>query len=128
MKDRHSWPSNNPDVYWPVEKIPNKKSFDQFYEYHGFEKIKQLDISYEPGYVKVALYMKNDSPKHASIQVSDYLWESKIGSLGIIRHDIFEIEGDYYGYVEQIYKKRINIDEKKIVNFKIFLKKLKRCI
>ena len=48
----------------------------------------------------------------------DIYWESKIGSAGIIRHDLFEIEGDSYGQLTQIYKKLKVVNE--ILLFKDF--------
>jgi len=64
-----------------------------------------MDFSYDNRYTKVALFMKNNKPMHACIQYNSKYWESKIGSGGIIRHDLFEIENNRYGQVVQIYKK-----------------------
>lgn len=102
LKDRWSWPSsswidNNSDI--------SKDSFISFYKYHGFEVCKNLDISYDEKYIKVALYINNSKPKHASIQIDFDWWESKVGQLGIIKHDLFELEDDTYGNVEIIFRK-----------------------
>jgi hypothetical protein len=91
--DKSSWPTGDGN-FWPVKKETTKESFDIFYEYYGFEKI-------------------------ACIQYDDCLWESKIGSLGIIRHDLFEIENERYGQVTQIYRKLRIINE--ILLFKDFI-------
>ena len=69
-------------------------------------------------HTKVALYTKNGIPTHACIQHNYIYWESKIGSAGIIRHDLFEIEGDSYGQLTQIYKKLKVVNE--ILLFKDF--------
>jgi hypothetical protein len=74
-----------------------------------------LDFSYDPKYTKVALYTKDGIPTHASIQIDDTWWESKIGSLGIIRRDLFEIEDNTYGRVSRIYKKLKEIKNENII-------------
>lgn len=53
----------------------------------------------------MALYINNSKPKHASIQIDFDWWESKVGQLGIIKHDLFELEDDTYGNVEIIFRK-----------------------
>jgi len=113
-----SWPHTNGDYYWPVIKKTTKESFDLFYEYHGFKKAS-LDFSYDSRYIKVALYTNKGIPTHACIQYNDIYWESKIGSAGIIRHDLFEIENDTYGQLTQIYKKLKSVNE--ILCFKDFI-------
>jgi len=80
-----------------------------------------LDFSYDPKYIKVALYTNKGIPTHASIQIDDYYWESKIGRLGIIKHDLFEIEDNVYGEVSQIYRKTKAIKERIITKFKRFI-------
>jgi hypothetical protein len=115
LKDKNAWPDG--DGYWPVSNEKTKEAFDEFYEYHGFEKCS-LDFSYDPNYIKVALFLNDGFPTHASIQIDDFWWESKIGQLGIIKHDLFEIEDDVYGEVSQIYKKLKTINE--VLLFKDF--------
>jgi hypothetical protein len=116
-----SWPTDN-DYYWPTKRELTKESFDNFYDHHGFEKLSLLDISYDKRYNKVALYTKDGIPTHASIQIDDIWWESKIGGLGIIKHDLFEIEDDVYGEITQIYRKRLKTNESLITRFKDFIK------
>lgn len=115
-----SWPHDD-NNYWPVKRELNKDSFDSFYGYHGFEKIDFLDFSYDSKYTKVALYCNKGIPTHASLQVNYGYWESKIGQLGTIRHDLFEIEGNIYGDVVQIYRKLKNINETKILKYHQFI-------
>jgi hypothetical protein len=123
-KDVSSFPLDDNTDYWPVKNEKTKKAFDEFYEYHGFEKMNLLDFSYDPNCIKVALYMNNGIPTHASIQVDDIWWESKIGQLGIIRHDLFEIEDDVYGEVVQIYRKLKSTNESKILRYYQFIKNI----
>ena len=105
--------------YWSVKNEKTKESFNEFYEYHGFKQC-YLDFSYDPKYTKVALYTKDGIPKHACKQIDDIWWESKIGQLGIIKHDLFEIENDVYGEVSQIYIKLKKVNE--ILSFNDFNK------
>ncbi len=119
IDNRNSWPTN-PKFYWPVKRELTKESFDLFYEYHGFVKCS-LDFSHDVKYIKVALFCNNiGTPTHASIQVANDWWGSKIGSLGIIKHDLFEIEDLIYGEVTQIYKKLKRLDER-ILSFGEFI-------
>lgn len=110
------WPYDE-NNYWPVKRELNKESFDSFYEYHGFEKIDFLDFSYDPKYIKVALYCKKGIPTHAAIQINENFWESKVGELGIIKHDLFEIENETYGEATQIYRKLKSVNERRILSF-----------
>ena len=117
LKNEIIWTEPN-DRYWPVERELTKYAFDNFYEYFGFDKCS-IDFSYDPRYTKVALYMNNNKPTHACIQYDNKYWESKIGQLGIIRHDLFELEDDVYGKVVQIYRKLKKVNE--ILSFKDFI-------
>ena len=108
------------DNYWPVKNELSIESFELLYTYKGFKKLNYLDISYDPNFIKVAIYTKDNIPTHAAIQINDLWWESKIGRLGIIRHDIFEIENVVYGEVTQIYRKPKLIKERIITKFKRF--------
>jgi hypothetical protein len=81
-----------------------------------------LDFSYDPKYIKVALYTKNGIPTHAAIQSDKVFWESKIGEYGIIKHDLFEIEDSCYGELTQIYRKLKNLNETKILRYYQFIK------
>jgi hypothetical protein len=66
------------------------------------------------------IFCKDGIPTHAAIQIDYDWWESKIGQMGIIEHDLFEIESDIYGEVTQIYMKRKNLTERIITKFKNF--------
>ena len=129
IKDKWIWPYLEDEIYirkynsyWTVKNEISKESFDEFYEYHGFEKLDLLDFFYDPKYIKVALYTNKGIPTHAAIQVDEFFWESKIGELGIIKHDLFEIEDDVYGKVTQIYKKPKPINESIILKYYQFIK------
>ena len=119
LTDRGFWPIKGRDDCWYGINEVTINSFDIFYEHYGFKRCDYLDILYDKNYIKVAIFTKENIPTHASIQIDDNWWESKIGQLGIIKHDIFEIEGDIYGKLSHIYKKKININE--LLNFTEFI-------
>jgi hypothetical protein len=121
LKEDISWPIDTRH-YWPTKRELTKESFDLFYEHHGFEKLSILDFTYNENYTKVVLYTNNNIPTHAAIQIDNTYWESKIGRLGIIRHDLFEIENDVYGEITQIYRKRNILKENLIFKFRDFIK------
>lgn len=120
-----SWPFDN-NNYWPVSRDLTKESFDKFYEFHVFEKMNLLNFSYDPKYIKVALYVNKGIPTHAAIQVDEFFWESKIGELGIIKHDLFEIEDNVYGEVTQIYRKLKPTNESRILRYYQFKRRIFR--
>ncbi len=65
--------------------------------------------------------MRYGIPTHASIQFDEFFWKSKIGELGIIKHDLFEIEDNVYGEVTQIYRKLKSTNESIILKYYQFI-------
>ena len=103
-----SWPTGNEYRYWPIpNKTETKKAFDEFYLHHGYSLIDINNIGYESGYTKVALFVKDNIPKHAAIQLDNTHWESKMGFYEIIKHKLNELEGGIYGNIIQLYSKKI---------------------
>ncbi len=51
----------------------------------------------ETGFQKVALFAKDGLPTHATRQLSDGFWTSKLGALEDVRHALFAISGGMYG-------------------------------
>lgn len=62
----------------------------------------------EKGYDKIALYANQDLPTHAArLWQEDVAWSSKLGDENdIAHHDLESIEGQEYGKVVQIMKRR----------------------
>lgn len=105
-----SWPISDGeiDIYWPISnKTETKKAFDEFYIHHGYSLIDINNIGYESGLVKVALFAIDNIPQHASLQLDNDYWESKLGPREIIKHKLLEMNGGFYGYIVQIYAKKI---------------------
>lgn len=102
--DKWIW-TNEPS--WPID-IPRNLKIDSFkllYNKYGYVECNNGD--YEVGFDKIAFYIKNNNPSHASKQYGN-MWRSKIGSV-ILEHQLEWIsgnDGDNYGYVEFIMKRK----------------------
>lgn len=114
--DMITWPTIHHNFYWLGVYDVSVESFDNLFKRKGFEKLDILDITYDENLTKIALFTNNGLPTHASLQIDEDWLVSKIGSLGIIKHDLFEIENSKYGIAKYIYVKRKYINEK-ILNF-----------
>lgn len=94
--------------YWP-DSIPRDEypeSFLKMYELAGYESCEGADP--EHGFQKIALFVDPDGKvTHASRQLSEGSWTSKLGQLNDIQHATpYSLEGDIYGKVEYILKKK----------------------
>jgi hypothetical protein len=103
--DNRNWwePVAEEGCYWP----PNASwaytlnSYIEAYRSIGFEICETDQL--EPGYEKIAIYVKDDEPTHAARQLSDGAWTSKLGrNVDITHNTLSAIEGDAYGFVQQI--------------------------
>lgn len=117
ISDRWVWPLEPDDsdddditedvVYWPSE-LPLSDSIDNFialFQLYGYELCENGD--YETSMKKVVLYAKNGSCTHASRQLSNGLWTSKMGPLNDIQHGIPEsLEGNFFGKIHCFMKKK----------------------
>lgn len=88
-----------PEVTWP-DGIRNDESVEAIVEYFtstGYVPCDNPEL--EHGYLKVAVFVKDDYPTHACRQLGSQKWTSKMGFDGVdIEHDDLEcIEGDQYG-------------------------------
>lgn len=112
--DRWMWPggveakSIDGFHYWPdgVEDTTDVSSFIKAFVKSGYSLCD--DDSFEVGYRKVALYVKEGSKEctHASRQLSNGKWTSKLGRYHDIQHGSpYTIEGDVYGKVHCIMKR-----------------------
>lgn len=68
----------------------------QFYLDSGYAKCESG--ASEEGYKKVAIYVNQDGPTHAALQLDSGHWTSKLGSSEDIEHDtVMALEGALYG-------------------------------
>lgn len=110
VNTRWEWPpldniSPEDDEYWPagVENSERIEAFIQNFKIKGFECCDNDAL--EQGFQKVALFAKNGVCTHASLQLSDGKWTSKLGYLNDITHSLYALEGELYGCVACIMKK-----------------------
>ena len=104
--DMTTWWSHVNGYHWPnASRTPAISSLVEVFEGLGFEQCG--NATYEEGFEKVALYVKNGDWKHASIQLQDGAWSSKLGPDEDIRHDTPEsVSGDSYGEIHCIMRRR----------------------
>ena len=100
------WPSNVPREY-------TVDAYTQVYEDLGYEKCENGDLEEE--FEKVAVFAKRDFPTHASKQLDNGLWSSKLGINIDVSHSINAIENGRYGDIIQFLRRR-KIANNNIVN------------
>lgn len=119
INDRWYWPGDDISQYWP-DDIPREASVDAFiklYESHGYEVCD--DGSYEEDFVKIALFTNYlGNPEHASRQLNENEWTSKLGSHIDVSHTLEAIEGGKYGNVELFMKKKISAFKRRLLSVK----------
>ena len=99
-------PSNNPMYGWLTGEIGETlDNFEKQYKYLDFERTDNDE--YEEGIEKVAFYAKNDIIQHASRQMENGWWTSKLGQMGedIAHKTLNGLEGEEYGQIEMILKR-----------------------
>lgn len=100
------WP--NAYSYWPP-RCPYEETIDAFttaFAFYGYKPCE--NAQYEEGYDKIALYAREDRPKHAARQLANGLWTSKLGSDVDIEHELAGLEGTIYGHVVKYYHRPIH--------------------
>ena len=101
--DNWWWPDVMGQNYWPTG-VPREESLDAFIRAFGFQGyIVCVDASLEMGREKVAIYTtSNGKPTHASRQLLDGWWVSKLGQQIDIEHEYGALDGPVYGTVAVI--------------------------
>ena len=94
--------------YWPDKKViqPTIDNFVKVFKLKGYMCCD--NGSFEEGYQKIALYAKigSDECTHASRQLRNGCWTSKLGSQEDIQHGAaFNVENDDYGEVRCFMKR-----------------------
>lgn len=94
------WPDAMGLNYWPDE-VPREETVEAFiraYELQGY--VRRSDATLEAGTEKVAIYVgSNGRPTHASRQLRDGWWASKLGPQIDIEHEFEALDGPVYGSV-----------------------------
>jgi len=96
---------------WPKPNVPRDlglESFRLLFKEYGYSII--TENSYEIGYDKIAIYVKNGYPTHVCKQ-SQNMWQSKLGTrFYILEHKLEWLTGDTddaYGEIGLIVKRKI---------------------
>jgi hypothetical protein len=101
------WPCDPAeDYYWPagVERTETLAAFMAAYSSLGYAPCSTQEL--EPGYEKVAIFAAPDGTlTHASRQLSNGRWTSKLGNWEDIEHDLQDIGGAIYGSVVQLLRR-----------------------
>lgn len=109
VSDTRKWWEPLLGSYWPpgVQKEYSLAAYLCVFAIHGYAPCEQANL--EPGYQKIAVYADADGiPSHAARQTAAGNWTSKIGELEDIEHDTLRaLEGDAYGMVAQLMKRKI---------------------
>jgi hypothetical protein len=103
----HWW---QPGVYWPIPAHSEDYGIgvlEQLFKSLGYEDCG-LDASLEPAFEKVALFGQSLYYTHASRQLPNGKWTSKLGKAEDIEHDTpHDVAGGIYGEVVQIMKRPV---------------------
>ena len=93
-------------IFWP-DNIQKGYTYNHLIElFQNYEYVKCGSSSFEDGFMKVALYGDNQKWTHASRQLPNGNWTSKMGILEDIEHlTPHDLEGQGYGSVFQIMKR-----------------------
>ena len=97
----------NPDSYWPFQTVSVNplEAMVLACRENGYEKCAGPDL--EAGFIKVAIYVGPEGPRHIAIQLESGHWASKLGALEDIQHDTLAcLEGKEYGKAQVFLKKR----------------------
>ena len=103
--DPHPGPGN----YWPqnITRSVERDIFIQVYAQDGFVPCDNGNL--EEGFEKIAIYVDGTEALHASLQLPDGRWTSKLGQLEDIEHRALEVlagfTGEAYGEIG-VYLKR----------------------
>lgn len=110
------WPDKAMDYYWPpgIERKSTIENFIKAYETIGFQ-VCNSEI-FEEGFEKIALYVKDGKPQHASRQLTKDVWTSKLGPSFDIIHPFIvswsdvviqniEFESSVYGELAKLLKR-----------------------
>ena len=105
--DQQKWWWPSPDSYWPPDLLRDNTlaNFVQMFESMGYESCDSEKL--EPEFEKIAIYTgNNDRPTHAARQLDSGLWTSKLGALEDIEHNLAGLEGEAYGTIAHIMRRR----------------------
>jgi hypothetical protein len=97
---------------WPVGPPHDNYEIDSLVRVYQTLGYFECDSEvYESGFEKIAIYGKHGIYEHATRQLSDGTWTSKLGPEDDINHSTLEaLVGGCYGEVVRIMKKRLGLE------------------
>lgn len=107
--DNTIWWSHTPGNYWPdsVPRSPKAEALVQVFEALGYVVCDGQDV--ESGYDKVAVYALAGEWTHATRQLPDGQWTSKVGQFEDITHPSLQnLTGAFYGDIHCIMRRPAN--------------------
>jgi len=110
---KHNWdPNPYADKYWPegMAREPALEAVIAMYQSFGYVRCSNWDI--EPGFQKIALYVKEGQPRHAAKQLPSGRWVSKLGYHVDFEHPLEPLNGGFYGDIQYILKRPVQINMK----------------
>lgn len=104
FSDRWWWPNSN--YHWPdgVPAVQTEAAFEAAYKTVGFVKCDKKDED-STDTEWIAVFLRGDFVTHASRQLPNGHWTSKLGNFVDIEHSLHGLEGSKYGKVA-FYMKR----------------------
>ena len=92
--------------YWPTgaRSADTIEGWVDVFEIHGYRET--TDRSLESEFEKIAIYATGDEPQHVARQKASGLWTSKAGKGKDFEHELEALEGDFYGQVVKIMKRK----------------------
>ena len=105
-KQDHWWWPRIIGGYWPSSVPEDDKigTFVRLFENLGYNICDSA--VHEAEFEKVAIYARNGRVLHAARQLESGRWTSKLGFANDIEHSLSGLEGQEYGQVAQILKRR----------------------
>lgn len=117
INDFNLWPYTNSGIpsmpdgmvfRWPrdIAKDFSVNAFQALFYQFGYESCQNI---IERGYDYICLYVNDDDEvTHAARKLPDGSWTSKLGPYQDISHSLHALEGDFYGAVRCIMRRKSN--------------------
>lgn len=100
------WPDEEGLGHWPagVAREVTLEAFLAALATAGYTPCDTPDQ--EPGWEKIALYALADVPTHASRQLPNGRWTSKLGPMQDVEHSLDALDGPLYGRIVRLLERR----------------------
>lgn len=100
------WPDPQFQYYWP-QYAPRECTLEAFIvAYSGLRYELCESGVFEEGFEKIAIFVNTMKiPTHATRQLDDGFWTSKLGACNDISHDVLSLSGDFYGEIAVFMKR-----------------------